>query len=109
MPGIQMGEEMEHLARDLLPLASPLMDFVHQRYLQHYIEQDVVGHMEIDTADGDTALGRLRVTIAFCDLAGYTRYTEEQGENEAVSFVERFVDAVVNTLPEGARVIKTIG
>ncbi len=109
VPGTQMAEQMEHLARDLLPLVSPLMDFVHQRYLQHYIEQDVVGHMELETEDGDTDLGRLRVAIAFCDLAGYTRYTEEQGENEAVSFVERFVEAVVNTLPEGTRVIKTIG
>ncbi|MGI8750640.1 MAG: hypothetical protein ACR2J6_08870 [Thermoleophilaceae bacterium] len=27
VPGIQMAEEMEHLARDLPPLASPLMDF----------------------------------------------------------------------------------
>ena len=109
VPGIEMAEEMEHLARDLLPLASPLMDFVHQRFLQHYIEQDVVGHMELDTDDGDADLGRVRVAIAFCDLAGYTRYTEEEGEDEAVSFVERFVDAVTNTIPEGARVIKTIG
>ena len=108
VPGVQMAEEMEHLARDLLPLASPLMDYVHQRFLQHYIEQDVVGHMEIDT-EGDVDLGRLRVAIAFCDLAGYTRYTEEEGEDEAVSFVERFVEAVVATLPDDARVIKTIG
>ena len=106
--GLEMAEEMEHLARDLLPLASPLMDFVHQRFLQHYVEQDVVGHMEIEFDDG-TDLGRLRVTIAFCDLAGYTRYTEEEGEEEAVSIVERFVDAVIDTLPEDARVIKTIG
>jgi adenylate cyclase len=104
--GVEMSEEMEHLARDLLPLSSPLMDFVHQRFLQHYIEQDVVGHMEIEL-EGD--LGRLRVAIAFCDLAGYTRYTEEEGEEEALSFVERFVESVVETLPDDARVIKTIG
>jgi adenylate cyclase len=81
---------------------------VHQRFLQHYIEQDVVGHMEIEL-DGDVDLGRLRVVIAFCDLAGYTRYTEEEGEEEALSFVEQFVEAVIDTLPEDARVIKTIG
>ena len=108
VPGIQMAEEMEHLARDLLPLTSPLMDFVHQRFLQHYIEQDVVGHMEVEM-DEDIDLGRLRVAIAFCDLAGYTRYTEEEGEEEALSFVERFVEAVTATLPDDARVIKTIG
>jgi adenylate cyclase len=108
VPGLQMAEEMEHLARDLLPLASPIMDYIHQRFLQHYVEQDVVGHMEIDMVEGDD-LGRLRVAIAFCDLAGYTRFTEEEGEEEALSYVERFVEGVQSTLPEGARVVKTIG
>jgi adenylate cyclase len=84
------------------------MDYVHQRFLQHYIEQDVVGHMEVEM-DEDIDLGRLRVAIAFCDLAGYTRFTEEEGEEEALSFVERFVEAVTTTLPDDARVIKTIG
>jgi adenylate cyclase len=105
---LQMAEEMEHLARDLLPLASPLMDYVHQRFLQHFIEQDVVGHMEIEL-DDEVDLGRLRVAIAFCDLAGYTRFTEEEGEEEAISFVERFIEAVSVTLPDDARVVKTIG
>src|SRR3954454_19270086 len=54
-------------------------------------------------------LGRVRVAIAFADLAGYTRFTEEEGEEEALSFVERFVEGVNNTLPEDARLIKTIG
>ena len=108
VPGLQMAEEMETLARDLLPLTSPLMDYVHQRFLQHYIEQDVVGHMEIEMDEG-TDLGRVRVAIAFCDLAGYTRYTEEEGEEEAVWLVERFVGSVTDTLPDDARVIKTIG
>ena len=108
IPGLQMAEEMEILARDLLPLTSPLMDYVHQRFLQHYIEQDVVGHMEIEL-DENTDLGRVRVAIAFCDLAGYTRYTEEEGEEEAVGLVERFVESVTDTLPDDARVIKTIG
>jgi adenylate cyclase len=49
------------------------------------------------------------VAIAFADLAGYTRFTEEEGEEEALSYVERFVDAVTHTLPDDARVVKTIG
>jgi adenylate cyclase len=106
--GMEMAEEMEHLARDLLPITSPLMDYLHQRFLQHYVEQDVVGHMEIDM-DQEVDLGRLRVAIAFCDLAGYTRFTEEAGEEEAIDFVERFVEAVMDTLPDDARVVKTIG
>ena len=109
VPGLQMAEEMENLAQDLLPLASPIMDYVHQRFLQHFVEQDVVGHMESDLEDEEIDLGRVRVAIAFADLTGYTRFTEEEGEEEAVSSVERFVEGVTNTLPEDARVVKTIG
>jgi adenylate cyclase len=108
VPGLQMAEEMEDLARDLLPLASPVMDYLHQRFLAEFVERDVVGHMEVEL-DESVDLGRLRVTVAFADLAGYTRFTEEAGEEEALTTVERFIDAVTETLPEDARVIKTIG
>src|SRR6478609_4628098 len=109
VPGLEMAEEMEELARELLPLASPVMDHVHQRFLQHFLEQDVIGHMESDVDEDTLELGRLRVAIAFADLAGYTRLTEEEGEEQALGAVERFVDAVENTLPDDARVVKTIG
>ena len=110
VPNLEMAEEMEGLARELLPLASPIMDHVHQRFLQHFLEQDIVGHMELEVETGDELdLGRVRVAIAFADLAGYTRLTEEAGEEEAVDIVERFVEAVQDTLPDDARVIKTIG
>jgi adenylate cyclase len=108
VPGLEMAEEMEGLARELLPLASPIMDSMHQRWLAHFVEQDVVGHMEIDM-DGALDLGRLRVCIAFADLAGYTRLTEELGDDLAVDAVDRFVESVENTLPDEARVVKTIG
>ena len=108
VPGLQMAEEMEHLARDLLPLASPIMDYVHQRYLQQFVEQDVVGHMETEL-DATVDLGRVPVSVAFADLAGYTRYTEEEGEEQALSYVERFIDAVADTLPDDARIVKSIG
>jgi adenylate cyclase len=107
--GLQMAEEMEDLARELLPLSSPIMDHLHQRFLQHFVEQDVIGHMEADLEDEALELGRLRVAIAFADLAGYTRMTEEAGEEEALTAVERFVEAVEDTLPDDARIIKTIG
>jgi adenylate cyclase len=108
VPGLEMAEEMEGLARELLPLASPIMDGMHQRFLAHFVEQDVVGHMEMDL-DGALDLGRLRVCIAFADLAGYTRLTEELGDELAVDAVERFTEAVENTLPDDARIVKTIG
>lgn len=106
--GLEMAEQMENLARDLLPRSATLMEYLHRRFLQHFVAQDVVGHMEVEL-DGEVDLGRLRVGICFCDLAGYTRFTEEEGDEQALSYVERFVDGVTETLPDDARVIKTIG
>src|SRR4051794_14263108 len=67
VPSLEMAEEMANLGRDILPLASPLMDFIHTRYLQFFSEQDVVGHMEAGSLDGDGEYGRIRVAIAFAD------------------------------------------
>src|SRR3954464_4876958 len=108
VPSLEMAEEMADLGRDLLPLASPIMDYIHQRYLAYFSGQDVVGHMDADV-DSNSTYGRIRVAIAFADLAGYTRYVEEEGEEEALSYVERFIESVADTLPDGARVVKTIG
>lgn len=109
VPALEMAEEMEGLARDLLPLALPILSHVHHKFLSHFVEQDVIGHMEEDLEGGRLDLGRLRVAIAFGDLAGYTKLTETEGEEEAMNAVERFVEAVENTLPDDARIIKTIG
>jgi adenylate cyclase len=108
VPGLVMAEEMEGLAGTLMPLASSVMDRLHHRTLRHFVEQDVVGHMEQETA-GDVDLGRVRVAIAFADLAGYTQLTEEAGDEQALDLVERFVAVVEATLPDDARVVKTIG
>ncbi len=105
---LQMAEEMEGLVRDLLPLTSPFMEYVHQRYLRFYIEQDVVGHMETELG-GHRQLGRVQMAFCFVDLTGFTRYTEEEGDEEAFDLVERFTETVEATLPSEALVVKTIG
>ena len=105
---LQMAEEMEGLARDLLPITSPLMEYIHQRYLRFYIEQDVVGHMEAELG-GQRQLGRVQMAFCFVDLTGFTRYTEEEGDEEAFDLVERFVETVEATLPAEATIVKTIG
>ena len=105
---LEMADEMEGLARELLPLTSPLMEYIHQRYLGFYIEQDVVGHMEVDFG-GLRQMGRVTMAFCFVDLTGFTRYTEEEGDEEALDMVERFVETVEATLPAEALVVKTIG
>jgi adenylate cyclase len=106
---VAIAEEMEELTREVLPFAVPFMTYLHGRLLSHFVEQDMIGHMEADLDEDELEEGRLRVAIAFADLAGYARLTVEQGDEAAVSTVERFVDAAAAKLPVDARVIKTLG
>ncbi len=111
VPELEMAEEMGNLAADILPLAAPLTEYLHNRYLRFFIEQDVVGHMESEPG-ADTAeieLGQVNVTLCFIDLTGFTRYTEEEGDIEALDVVENFVATVEGTLPREATIVKTIG
>ncbi|HSZ69266.1 MAG TPA: adenylate cyclase regulatory domain-containing protein [Solirubrobacteraceae bacterium] len=109
VPGREIAAQMDGMARELLPFTAPVMNWLHGRFLAHFVEQDVIGHMEADMGEQGLQLGRLRIAIAFADLAGYTRLTEEQGDEQAVSAVERFVEEVERTLPIEARVLKTLG
>src|SRR4051812_5510198 len=66
VPELEMAEEMGELAGEILPLAAPLTDYLHQRYLRYFVEQDVVGHMEADATAVDTAeieLGHVHVSL----------------------------------------------
>jgi adenylate cyclase len=111
VPELEMAEEMGELAANILPLAAPLTEYLHDRYLRFFVEQDVVGHMEADSSM-DTAeieLGHVNVALCFIDLTGFTRYTEEEGDIEALDVVENFVAGVEGTLPREATIVKTIG
>jgi adenylate cyclase len=109
VPSVEIAEEMEGLTREILPFAAPFMNYLHGRLLAQFVEQDMIGHMEADLGDDALEEGRLRVAIAFADLAGYARLTDERGDEAALGTVERFVEAVEQTLPVDARVIKTLG
>uniref|UniRef100_A0A6J5ZFC6 Unannotated protein n=1 Tax=freshwater metagenome TaxID=449393 RepID=A0A6J5ZFC6_9ZZZZ len=107
VPSEKIEQQMEGITSGLLPLFSPVIDHLHRRFLTHFVEQDIVGHMEDD--GGASEVGQVRVAIAFADLAGYTQLTEEVGDEEAAGIVERFVGNVNQSLPDEARILKTIG
>jgi adenylate cyclase len=111
VPELEMAVEMGDLAADILPLAAPLTEYLHNRYLRFFIEQDVVGHMEsgLGTDTAEIELGQVTVTLCFIDLTGFTRYTEEEGDMEALDVIEKFVETVESTLPPEATIVKTIG
>ena len=101
VPSTEMSEEMGELIAELLPQTTPLMVYLHRRYLRHFVEQDVIASMWSDLVDERTRriLGEMRVAIAFADLVGFVRFTEEEGEQEALDLVESFVASVEESLP----------
>ena len=54
---------------------------------------------------GSTAHG----AFAFCDLAGFTAFTADRGDDAAIELVETFRVHVEQTLPPGARIVNRIG
>ena len=111
VPELKMAEAMEGLAAEIMPLAAPLTEYLHNRYLRFYIEQDVVGHMETgaEQSTAELELGHVGITLCFIDLTGFTQFTEEEGDIEALDVVENFVETVEETLPLEATIVKTIG
>jgi adenylate cyclase len=103
-----ISEELSELAANTAPTAVPLFKYLHQRYLRYFMEQDVVGHMEDEAAPG-ADIGEVKVAICFIDLTGFTRFTEEEGDVEALLVIESFTEAVRATLPARADVVKSIG
>lgn len=106
---VEIADEMEGLVRETLPFATPFMNYLHDRLLGQFVEQDMIDHMEADLGDDALEEGRVRVAIAFADIAGYARLTVERGDEAALSTVGRFVEAVEQSLPVDARVIKMLG
>jgi adenylate cyclase len=109
VPELEMAEEMGELAGDILPLAAPLTEYLHTRYLRFFLEQDVVGHMEAELGSLASELGQVTIALCFIDITGFTRFTEEEGDLEALDLVEHFVETVEATLPPEATIVKTIG
>ena len=105
---IEMAEELGDLARRTSPTSVPLFEYLHERYVRYFLEQDVVGHMESDFG-GDTNLDQIRTTLCFIDLTGFTRFTEEEGDATAFSVIEQFTETVEATLPPEASIVKTFG
>ncbi len=108
MGAIEIAEEMGELVESTSPATTPLFEYLHDRYVRYFMEQDVIGHMEAEFG-GDTNLDQIRITICFIDLTGFTRFTEEEGDAEAFSVIERFTETVEATLPPDAGIVKTIG
>ena len=108
LSAIEMAEEMGEMVEATSPVALPLFEYLHDRYVRYFMEQDVVGHMEDEFAV-ETEIDQIRVTLCFIDLSGFTRFAAQEGDTEAFQAIERFTEAVEGTLPPEANIVKSIG
>jgi class 3 adenylate cyclase len=99
-----MGAEMRPLFRELLL-------WVYERHQETSILEDVIEHME-NVLRGETpARNRVRdQAIAFLDLSGFTRLTEERGDEVAAELAATLADLVQDaSRPHGGRPVKLLG
>ena len=57
----------------------------------------------------DTAAETVAGAVAFTDLVGFTEFTAEQGDEQALEVLSAQESEVRSALPEGARLIKELG
>ena len=110
VPGLEMAEEMETLAADLLPLV--VADHgLHPPALPPALRPSRTWWATWRWTS--TTRTRSSAACAWRSPSPTSRATpaspRRPGEEEAFSTVERFIDAVTDTLPDDARVVKTIG
>ena len=55
---LEMAEQMGGLVASVTPTTRPLFEYLHDRYVRYFIEQDVVGHME-DEFGGDSEIDQI--------------------------------------------------
>ncbi len=92
----QVWDTVARMSPDLTPLFEGLLLWLYRRQQEHYVLQDVVEHLE--NALEQAGLGRSRdprpPAIAFLDLSGFTRLTEEQGDEAAAALAGSLAELV---------------
>jgi adenylate cyclase len=102
------------MSKEMRPLFRELLLWVYERHQETYILDNIIEHME-DVLRGQTPApgGRSRArdqAIAFLDLTGYTRLTEERGDEAAAELAANLADLVQDaSRPHGGRPVKLLG
>jgi adenylate cyclase len=91
----------------LTPLVDPMLQGVHQRWLEHELAQADTRAAEL--RGGERLPGAVEVSLLFCDLKGFTTYAETKGDAAAVGAIERFAALVDDERGDDGHVVKVLG
>lgn len=113
--GIPHHEVMDAAAAMSQPMsdaAELAVRLLHRRHLEHYSVQEIVENTEITLERAGVAPRRpvAPPAIAFLDLSGFTRLTEEHGDELAADLATRLADVVqIIANRHGGRPVKYLG
>ncbi|HEY7283422.1 MAG TPA: adenylate/guanylate cyclase domain-containing protein [Actinomycetota bacterium] len=111
VPPLKAWELSTVPGKEMRPLFRELLLWVYERHQETSILEDVITHME-NVLRGETPdRGRVRnQAISFLDLSGFTRLTEERGDEVAAELAAALADLVQDaSRPHGGRPVKLLG
>jgi adenylate cyclase len=103
---IELAQATEQLAQVAVPLLAPMMDDLMRLELRHSVENEAVNAAE--RAAG-TLPGARPVTVAFADVAGFTRLGEALPAEELERVASRLADVAHDVVVAPVRFVKSIG
>jgi adenylate cyclase len=119
MPLLRAGmseRQMQEIAYQTSPLVRQMVErmilWVYRRHQAHFSIDHMVQHVEAAAEEQGLVVGRpeRNPAIAFLDLTGYTRLTEEAGDEAAADLAARLADMVHDlAAPNGGRAVKFLG
>jgi adenylate cyclase len=103
---IELAEAFEEMARQAVPVLGPMMGDLMSMQLRHSFEYEAINAAE--RAAG-TLPGARRVTVAFADVAGFTRLGEALPPEDLEQVASQLTEVAHDVAAPPVRFIKTIG
>lgn len=108
----QLLDVSSELAPGLQGIASAVVTLLHDRFLEEIVFQQTMSHLEEALEEAGIAPARKTrdPAIAFLDLTGFTRLTDEWGDERAAKQAQQLSDlAQTAALTHHGRVVKLLG
>jgi len=112
MSEYEMLEAASQISPQIRPMVERTMQWVYRRHQEHATIEHIVEHVESMLEEAGLAIPRpvRPPAMVFLDLVGYTRLTEEQGDEIAVELVARLAEIVRSESARfGGKPIKWLG
>jgi adenylate cyclase len=112
VPEQQVMEAASRIGAEMAPQIEAVMVWLYRRHTEHYLAENVIGLLEtlLDRAGVERSTAQVHPAIVFLDLSGYTRLTEEQGDEVSAELALTLAELVQDhSHRHGGRPIKWLG